>query len=158
RSRKATPAKRARARTDIHRALRDHVVALLRTGHAHMGFRDGVADWPAALRGAKPPGQPFTPWRLLEHIRISQWDIVEFTKSAKHVSPKWPSGYWPDSDAPLSDAAWDASVAQVERDLQAMARPVAEPKTDFFARIPHCTGRTVVREALVRADRNSQPR
>ena len=99
-----TPAKRTGARSDPHKALRDHLVDLLDAGHAHMGFRDGVADWPAALRGAKPPGQPFTPWRLLEHIRISQWDIVEFTKSAKHVSPKWPSGYWPDSDAVLREA------------------------------------------------------
>ena len=155
RSRKATPAKRARARTDVHRALRDHVVALLRTGHAHLGFEDVVADWPAALRGAKPPGQPFTPWRILEHIRISQWDIVEFTKSAKHVSPEWPSGYWTETDAPGDDAVWDRSVAQVEHDLRAMAKLVADPKTDLFARIPHGTGQTILREALVLADHNS---
>jgi len=155
RPRRATAAKRARARTDAHRALRDHVVALLCTGHAHLGFQDVVADWPAALRGAKPPGQPFTPWRILEHIRISQWDIVEFTKSAKHVSPEWPSGYWPDTDAPGDDVAWERSVAQVERDLRAMAKLVADPKTDLFARIPHGTGQTVLREALVLADHNS---
>ncbi|HEY6209712.1 MAG TPA: DinB family protein [Gemmatimonadales bacterium] len=155
RPRKATAAKRARAGTDAHRALRDHVVELLRTGHAHLGFQDVVADWPAALRGAKPPGQPFTPWRILEHIRISQWDIVEFTKSAKHVSPEWPSGYWPDTDAPGDDVAWERSVAQVERDLRAMAKLVADPKTNLFARIPHGTGQTVLREALVLADHNS---
>src|SRR5881296_130789 len=155
RLRKATPAKRARARTDVHRALRDHVVALLRTGHAHLGFQDVVADWPAALRGAKPPGQPFTPWRILEHIRISQWDIVEFTKSAKHVSPEWPAGYWPASDAPPDAAAWDTSVAQVKRDLQAMRRLVRNPATDLFARLPHGTGQTVLREALVLADHNA---
>jgi len=148
-------AKRAGARSDPHKALRDHLVDLLDAGHAHMGFRDGVADWPAALRGAKPPGQPFTPWRLLEHIRISQWDIVEFTKSAKHVSPEWPSGYWPDTDAPGDDAVWYRSVAQVERDLRAMAKLVADPKTDLFARIPHGTGQTILREALVLADHNS---
>ena len=128
---------------------------MVATGHAHLGFEDVVADWPAALRGAKPPGQPFTPWRILEHIRISQWDIVEFTKSAKHVSPEWPSGYWPDTDAPGDDAVWDRSVAQVERDLRAMAKLVADPKTDLFARIPHGTGQTILREALVLADHNS---
>src|SRR6266705_802451 len=128
RSRKATPAKRARARTGVHRALRDHVVALLRTGHAHLGFEDVVADRPAALRGAKPPGQPFTPWRILEHIRISQWDIVEFTKSAKHVSPDWPAGYWPVGDAPPDKAAWDNSASQVERDLRERQRLVRDPK------------------------------
>jgi uncharacterized damage-inducible protein DinB len=141
--------------TDPHRALRDHVVDLLREGHAHISFADAVADWPADLRGAKPPGQPFTPWRLLEHIRISQWDILEFTKSAKHVSPEWPAGYWPPDDAPPNATAWDKSVAQVKRDLREMARLVADPKTDLFARIPHGTGQTVLREALVLADHNS---
>src|SRR2546428_273305 len=116
---------------------------------------DAIAAWPATLRGAKPPGQPFTPWRLLEHIRISQWDIVEFTKSAKHVSPEWPAGYWPQSDAPPDAAAWDKSVAQVEQDLRAMQRLVRDPATDLFGRIPHGTGQTALREALVLADHNS---
>src|SRR5947209_20168465 len=95
RSRKATPAKRARARTDVHRALPDHVVALLRTGHAHLAFEDVLAESPAALRGPKPPGQPFTPWRILDHIRSSQWAMADFTKSATHVPPAGPSGLWP---------------------------------------------------------------
>lgn len=142
-------------RTDPRRSLRDHVVDLLRVSHAHVGFKDAIADWPAHLRGAKPPGQPFTPWRLLEHIRISQGDIVEFTKSAKHVSPEWPAGYWPESDAPPDAAAWDQGVAQVERDLRAMQRLVRDPGTNLFARIPHGTGQTVLREALVLADHNS---
>src|SRR5690348_2173014 len=93
------------AKPDADRALRDHVVALLGEGHAHLTFKDAIADLPAELRGVKPPGQPFTPWRLLEHIRISQWDILEFTKSATHVSPKWPAEYWPSSDAPPDKAA-----------------------------------------------------
>src|SRR5256712_14205495 len=136
RSRNATPAKRARARPDVHRALRDHVVALLRTGHPHLGFEDVVADWPAALRGAKPPGQPFTPWRILEHIRISQWDIVEFTKSAKHVSPEWPAGYWPASDAPPDAAPRAPSVARGKRGSQPRRRLVRTPATDPFAALP----------------------
>lgn len=137
------------------RALRDQVVDLLRKGHAHIGFDDAMADWPRALRGAKPPGQPFTPWRLLEHIRISQWDIVEFTRSAEHVSPEWPAEYWPAEDGPLDDVAWDRSLAQVRRDRRTMERIVADPRTDLFARIPHGTGQTVLREALVLADHNS---
>jgi uncharacterized damage-inducible protein DinB len=137
------------------RALRDHLVALLGEGHAHVSFKDAIADWPREERGAKPAGQPFTAWRLLEHIRISQWDIVEFTKSAEHVSPEWPAGYWPQEDAPPDAAAWDRSVAQVERDRRAMERIVANPKTDLFTRIPHGTGQTVLREALVLADHNS---
>ncbi len=137
------------------RALRDHLVALLGEGHAHVTFKHAIGDLPATLRGAKPPGQPFTPWRLLEHIRISQWDILEFTKSAEHVSPKWPAGYWPASDAPHDPAAWDKSVAQVERDLEEMRRLVRDPKIDLFARIPHGTGQTPLREALVLADHNA---
>src|SRR5438128_3330839 len=148
-AKRSAPKRKAR---DSHRALRDHVLDLLRGGHAHIGFKDVVADWPPALRGAKPANQPFTPWRLLEHIRISQWDIVEFTKSAEHQSPEWPEGYWPAGDAPPDDAAWDGSVAQVERDGRVMQRLVADPKTDLFARIPHGTGQTVLREALVLAD------
>ena len=142
-------------RSDPDRALRDHLRALLSEPHAHIAFADAVADWPAELRGAKPAGQPFTPWRLLEHIRISQWDIVAFTQSAKHVSPEWPRGYWPLDDAPPTAAAWDRSVAQVERDRQAMERIVADHKTDLFARIRHGTGQTILREALVLADHNS---
>src|ERR1051326_8028458 len=144
------PAKRKARRTDPHRALRDHVVELLRGGHAHV-----------TLRGTRPAGQPFTPWRLLEHVRISQWDIVEFAKSAEHVSPEWPAGYWPQQDtppqaAPPEPAAGDTSVAQVERDLRTMERLVADPKTDLFALIPHGSGQTLLREALVLADRSEE--
>src|SRR5205823_875294 len=92
-------------RTNPDRALRDHLLELLRGGHAHVTLQDAIGDWPAALRGARPAGQPFTPWRLLEHVRISQWDIVGFAKSAEHVSPKWPAGYWPEQDAPPDAAA-----------------------------------------------------
>jgi hypothetical protein len=147
--------KSKRGRTDHHRALREHLIELLREGHAHVTFKDAIADWPPQLRGAKPPGQPFTPWRLLEHIRISQWDILEFTRNAKYVSPAWPAGYWPPSDAPPDAGAWDKSVAQVERDLRAMQRLVRDPGTDLFARIPHGSGQTVLREALLVADHNA---
>ena len=142
-------------RSDPNQSLRDHLVALLGEGHAHVTFKDAIADWPAELRGAKPPGQPFTAWRVLEHIRISAWDIVEFTKSAKHVSPEWPAGYWPVADAPPDTAAWDKSVAQVEHHLRAMQRLVSDLKIDLFANIPHGTGQTVLREALVLADHNA---
>lgn len=147
--------KRQPRKTDPHRALRDHVRSLLSESHAHIAFTDAIAGWPTELRGAKPPGQPFTAWRLLEHIRICQWDIVEFTKSAKHVSPEWPAGYWPSGDAPPAPGAWDASVAQIRRDLEAMERIVGDPKTDLLERIPHGTGQTVLREALVLADHNA---
>jgi hypothetical protein len=150
------PAKRGkRPRPDADRAVRTQVVDLLRRGNAHVAFEDAVAEWPAELRGVIPAGQPFSAWRLLEHLRLAQWDIVEFTRSASHVSPPWPEGYWPQADAPSDGAAWDRSVAQVVRDRRAMERIVANPKTDLHARIPHGTGQTVLREALVLADHNA---
>jgi hypothetical protein len=114
-----------------------------------------LANLPAALRGAKPAGVPHTPWRLLEHMRIAQWDILEFSRNPTHISPKFPEGYWPENDAPPDEAAWDRSVAAFRADLQTMCDLVADPATDLFARIPHGEGQTVLREALLVADHNS---
>jgi uncharacterized damage-inducible protein DinB len=137
------------------KALREHLLYLLRGGGAHLNFDAAVADLPPELRGARPPGVPHTPWRLLEHLRIAQWDILEFSRNPKHVSPKFPEGYWPDGDAPPDAAAWDRSVAAFRADLQAMQDLVADPSTDLFARIPHGEGQTLLREALLVADHNA---
>lgn len=140
---------------DHDKALREHVVNLLKGGSAHADFDSAIADFPANLRGAKPPGVPHSPWRLLEHMRIGQWDILEFSRNPKHQSPKWPEGYWPKGDAPPDAAAWDKSVAQFRRDLQVIQDLVADPSTDLFAPIPHGEGQTILREALLVADHNS---
>lgn len=137
------------------RTLRDHLLYLLRGGGAHLSFDAAIADLPIALRGAQPSGVPHTPWRLLEHMRIAQWDILEFSRNPNHVSPKFPEGYWPLGDAPPDEAAWDRSVMAFRADLQAMCDIVADPATDLFARIPHGDGQTVLREALLVADHNS---
>jgi hypothetical protein len=137
------------------KALREHLLYLLRGGGAHLNFEAAIADLPPRLRGAKPAGVPHSPWRLLEHRRIAQWDILEFSRNPKHVSPKFPEGYWPTGDAPPDDAAWDRSVAAFRADLQAMQDFVADPATDLFARIPHGEGQTILREALLIADHNA---
>ncbi len=137
------------------KALRQHLLYLLRGGGAHLDFDAALAGLPAKLRGAKPAGLPFTAWRLLEHLRSAQWDILEFSRDAKHVSPKFPEGYWPKTDAPPSDAAWQKSVKDFRKDLKEMQELVANPKTDLFARIPHGTGQTILREALLVADHNA---
>lgn len=137
------------------RALRDHLIYLLEGGGAHVGFDKAIAGLPPALRGLKPEGLPYTAWRLLEHLRIAQWDILEFSVNPQHVSPAWPDGYWPDGDAPPSDAAWKKSVQQFRRDLKRMQDLVANPRTDLFARIPHGDGQTILREALLVADHNA---
>ena len=135
--------------------LREHLRELLGGGHAHPDFERAIADLPAQLRGAKPPGLPHTPWRLVEHLRIAQWDILRFSVDPAHVSPAFPEGYWPEGDAPPDPGAWDRSVAAFRADLRAMMDLVADPRTDLFAPIPHGQGQTILREALLVADHNA---
>lgn len=135
--------------------MRGHVLELLSSGHAHVDLETVLKDFPPRLRGKKPKGAPYTAWQLLEHIRIAQWDILEFSRDPKHVSPKWPEGYWPKTEAPPSAAAWNTSIRKTRADRKAMEKLVASKKTDLFAPIPHGTGQTVLREALLVADHNA---
>jgi DinB superfamily len=137
------------------RSLRQHVLYLLNGGGAHAKFEAVVSGIPTKLRGRKPAGMPHSPWMLLEHLRLAQWDILEFSRNAKHVSPDFPEGYWPESEAPPSAAAWTASIKKFRDDLKAMVNLVKNPKTDLFARIPWGDGQTVLREALLIADHNA---
>jgi hypothetical protein len=134
---------------------REHIVNLLRGGNAHVAFEDALKDVPSRVRGVKPAGAEHTLWQLLEHIRIAQWDILEFSRNPKHVSPGWPEGYWPESDAPPTEAAWTNSIASVQDDTVAMERLVQDPQMDLYAKIPHGTGQTILREALLIADHNA---
>jgi len=135
--------------------LRPHLVNLLTKAEAHVDLESELKNFPRELRGRKPPGAPHTPWQLLEHIRIAQWDILEFSRDAKHKSPKWPEGYWPKTEAPPDDKAWDKSVKQVLADLKAMAELAGNRESDLFAAIPHGDGQTLLREALLMADHNA---
>jgi hypothetical protein len=135
--------------------IRQHISNLLTKAEAHIDLESSLKDFPAELRGRKPEGAPHTPWQLLEHIRIAQWDILEFSRSAKHKSPKWPDEYWPKTEAPPSDKAWDKSVKQVLADLEAMNKLIADPKRDLAAKIPHGDGQTLLREALLVDDHNA---
>jgi hypothetical protein len=135
--------------------LREHLVSLLRGGSAHLDFESATADLPENLRGARPSGLPHTPWRLVEHMRIAQWDILKFSIDPHHVSPEFPDGYWPIGDAPPDPSAWDQTIAAFRADLEAMQRLVADPATDLFAPIPGGQGQTILREALLVADHNA---
>ena len=136
-------------------AVREHVVKMLGWSDAHLSFDEVLRDWPVKLRGAKPPGAAHTAWQLVEHLRIAQWDILEFSRNSKHVSPEFPSGYWPKTEAPPDAAAWEASLAAFGADLKAMQELVENSKTDLFVRIPHGDGQTILREALLVADHNA---
>jgi hypothetical protein len=141
--------------SDHNQSLRQHLVELLEGGHAHAKFDAIIKDLPPKLRGKKPENFPHTAWMLLEHLRIAQWDILEFSRNAHHKSPEWPSGYWPKTEAPPSAEAWEKSVEEFQRDLKAVQALVNDPNTDLFARIPWSDGHTILREVLLVADHNS---
>lgn len=136
-------------------SLRKHLVSLLTEANAHATFDDAVKDLPTALRGKVPKGAEHSPWQLLEHLRIAQWDILEFSRDAKHKSPDWPSGYWPGAPEPPDEKAWDKSVRAFRKDLTAMCDLIADPATDLYGKIPHGDGQTILREALLIADHNA---
>ena len=136
-------------------ALRQHLIDLLKGGAAHVHFSDAVEGFPANKRGTFAQGLPHTAWQILEHLRIAQWDILEFSRNPKHVSPGFPEGYWPKTPGPPSDAEWEKSVQAFERDLREMTELVKNPRTDLYAKVPHGDGQTVLREALLLADHNA---
>ena len=136
-------------------SLRDQLAQFLDWGNAHAKFEDVVKGFPRELRGKRPAGSPHSAWELLEHLRIAVWDILEFARNPKHESPKFPDGYWPSSEAPPSDAAWDASVAEYQRWLNEFAALARDESVDLGARIAHGNGQTVLREILLAADHNA---
>lgn len=140
---------------DKDQALRQQLVDLLKGGHAHTNFQEAIADFPAEARGKRPKGAPHSPWEELEHMRIAQWDILEFSRGSDHKSPKWPEGYWPEGPEPPDAKAWDRSVNSFCQDLHAFCALLADEGADLYARIPHGEGQTLLREALTLADHNA---
>jgi hypothetical protein len=137
------------------KSLPEHLVELLNGGHAHVDFDSAVKNWPANLQGKKPEGAAHSPWEVLEHMRIAQWDILAFTRNPRHVSPEFPAGYWPKTPAPPDKKAWNKSVAAFRADLKAMIKIVQSKSTDLRTPLAHGDGQTVLREALLVADHNA---
>lgn len=137
------------------RTLREHLEYLLKGGGAHIHFEDAVNGFPSGKRGVFAKGLPHTGWQLLEHSRIAQWDILEFSRNAKHVSPDFPGGYWPKTPLPPSNDAWEKSWKSFQKDLNEMVALVKNPKMNLYAKIPHGDGQTILREALLLADHNA---
>ncbi len=140
---------------DHDKALRQQLTTLLNGEGAHIDLEGALADVPSEARGKKAANIPHTIWRLLEHIRLAQHDILEFCTNPNYKEPKWPDDYWPKGEAPGSDHEWDASLETVDRDLERMKALVNDPKVDLFARIPWGDGQTYLREALLVADHNA---
>ena len=137
------------------KALREHLEYLLKGGGAHVHFEDVLNGFPGSKRGVFAKGLPHTGWQLLEHARIAQWDILEFSRNPKHVSPDFPEGYWPKTPGPPDGAAWNKSVKVFQRDLQAMVALISNVRVDLHAPLPWGDGQTLLRETLVLADHNA---
>lgn len=135
--------------------VREHVLQLLRGGNAHMPFEDAVADFPMARINDVFPNGTYTPWHLLEHLRISQWDILDFIRNPNYQEMEWPKDYWPAPDSQATEAEWQRTIAQFQDDMRQLQQMVSDPQTDLYARIPHGTGQTILREMLLVADHNA---
>ena len=137
------------------KALREHLVKLIKGGDAHADFDRAIKNFPRELRSRTRRGVDHSAWQLLEHMRIAQLDILEFSRNPSHKSPYWPREFWPDSDAPPTFKAWDESVKAFLADREAMCVLVADEKTNLFAKLLNGDGQTLLREAMLVADHNS---
>jgi hypothetical protein len=135
--------------------FRQQLLQLLRGGNAHMDLEQAIEDFPMEAINARPPNVPYSPWALLEHIRIAQWDILGFTRDPSHVSPEWPGGYWPPEGEEATPVKWAATVASLRSDMGALEAILQDPATDLYADLPHAEGYTVLREILLVADHNA---
>ncbi|GCF08421.1 DinB family protein [Dictyobacter arantiisoli] len=135
--------------------VREELKALVRGGNAHMSFDDAIAQFPLEYANTRPPHVPYTPWHLLEHLRIAQWDILEFIRNPQHVSPPWPDGYWPARAAQADQVAWNKTVEGFRADLQALIELTSDQTLDLYTPLPHGDGQTIVRELQLVADHNA---
>ncbi len=140
---------------DRDASLRRHLMDLLTGSNAHADFEAAVKDFPAQLRGKRPEGADHSAWELVEHLRIAQWDILDFSRNPKYKERPWPSSYWPATAEPPDDKAWDKAVRAFRKDLKTFCALISDPATDLYAKIPHGDGQTILREALLIADHNS---
>jgi len=138
-----------------NQSLRKHLLYLLSGGGAHISFEALIAGFPVEIINGKVEGVPYTPWQLLEHMRLAQWDIVRFSIDADHVSPEFPKGYWPPPDAVADHHRWNDTLQAFRENLKEIERLVGDQSTDLFAEIKHGDGQTILREALLVADHNA---
>jgi hypothetical protein len=140
---------------DQNQDLRKRLDYVLSGKGAHIGFEQVLLNFPEQWRGETHPAIPYSAWQLLEHMRIAQWDILEFSINKDHKSPEWATGYWPAEQNPPSKDSWDASVQQFFQDLKNMQELVNNPDTDLHSNIPHGNGQNILREALLITDHNA---
>ncbi len=137
------------------RVLREQLLEFLRGGSAHADVGTALDDFPAELQGVKPAGAPYTAWQLLEHVRFTLRDLLEFCTDSNYTAPKWPDAYWPGSEAPPDEATWQQSARALRQDLGAFEHLVESPASNLYARIPWGQGQTLLREVLLAGDHTS---
>jgi DinB superfamily len=152
-SRPGGPMETTNSETD--QALRQHLLYLTRGEGAHVSFDEFVDGFPAEQCNREIVGLPYTPWQVLEHMRLAQWDILEFSRNSNHVSPDFPKGYWPNPKELGNQKLWAKTVEMFRGDLKEMEELISNPSTDLFQKIPHGSGQTILREALLIADHNA---
>jgi hypothetical protein len=135
--------------------IQEQLLSLLRGSNAHMPLEEAVKGFPLTEYNTKPPNLPYTFWHLLEHIRIAQWDILEFARNPDHVSPDWPSGYWPEEDDNADNNKWEATLGQIRSDMKEIENLVVNPPFPLTGAIPHAPEYTIFREVLVVSDHNA---
>jgi hypothetical protein len=135
--------------------LREQLLDALRGGHAHEAVVSALSGVPEEARGRRAAGLPHTLWQLLEHLRIAQWDILEYARNPEHESPEFPTGYWPETEAPPSGEAWEKSLRAFRKDLEDLLEVVANPTIDLVAPIPHLEGVTWLRELMLVVNHNA---
>ena len=137
------------------KVVREQLLSLLRGGNAHMNFDQAVVDFPIQNINIKPPNVLYTPWYLLEHLRIAQSDILEFIRDPNHVSPSWPEGYWPPENEEADQAKWEKTIRDFQADMETLQDMVVDQQIDLYAPILHAPDYTILREILLVADHNA---
>ncbi len=137
---------------DTDKTIREYLKRTLSWEDAHLNFENAVKDLPKEYRGKKPDGFPYSIWQLVEHIRISQWDILDFTRNPDYKELAWPGDYWPENEAPASDDEWKRSLRDIRKDRDEFKKLLDDPEFDLFKRFEHGTGQTLFRQAILIAD------
>jgi hypothetical protein len=141
--------------TDHHTILIKNVIDLIEKGNAHISLDDALDAIPFILLGKRPSPLPYSIWQLAEHIRIAQWDLLEFSRDAKHISPKWPDEYWPKEAAPKSENMWKECINKIKEDRLVFLDLIKNAGEDLYKPFEHGTGQSLLKEALVLADHNA---
>ncbi|HYF40727.1 MAG TPA: DinB family protein [Gemmatimonadales bacterium] len=136
-------------------SLREQLARLLEWEDAHASFGSAVSGVPAGIQGKRPPSLPYSPWQLLEHLRITQHDILDFCTNPKYSEPSWPADYWPRSAEPPTPDSWTESVRAFQRDRAELQQLSRNPAVNLESAIPHGQGQTYLRELLLAADHAS---